>query len=259
MRQGYWIILDELNLASTEILEAVIRVLDDNRELFIPETQAIVKAHPNFMLFATQNPPGVYGGRKVLSRAFKNRFIKLHFFEIPREELEVILEKLLFRLGNRYTWADKKLLEDPKYDWNQHLIEEGYLVLSSKVRSDLELQIIAEALYNNFKKRIVLSKSFNIDSDLKEESAVLRDIIRELRNYRDRADIVWTRIMTRMAVLTAKALQFNEPVLLVGPTGFGKTTVCQLLAEIHNVKLRILNCHMHTEGADFLGGLRPCR
>ncbi|XP_037888619.1 midasin [Glossina fuscipes] len=293
MRQGYWIILDELNLASTEILEALNRVLDDNRELFIPETQTIVKAHPNFMLFATQNPPGLYGGRKVLSRAFKNRFIELHFSEIPRAELEVILEKRclipasyarkmvacmadlqknrkttskniftlrdLFRWGNRYTWADKKLLEDPKYDWNQHLIEEGYLVLSSKVRSDLELQIIAEALYNNFKKRIVLSKLFNIDSDLKEESAVTRDIIRELRNYRDRADIVWTRNMTRMAVLTAKALQFNEPVLLVGPTGCGKTTVCQLLAKIHNVKLRILNCHMHTEGADFLGGLRPCR
>uniref|UniRef100_A0A1A9V9X2 Midasin n=1 Tax=Glossina austeni TaxID=7395 RepID=A0A1A9V9X2_GLOAU len=293
MRHGYWIILDELNLASTEILEALNRVLDDNRELFIPETQTIVKAHSNFMLFATQNPPGLYGGRKALSRAFKNRFIELHFSEIPRTELEVILEKRclipasyarkmvacmadlqknrkttskniftlrdLFRWGNRYTWADKKLLEDPKYDWNQHLVEEGYLVLSSKVRTDLELQIIEEALYNNFKKRIVLSKLFNIDLDLKEESAVTSDIIRELRNYRDRADIVWTRNMTRMAVLTAKALQFNEPVLLVGPTGCGKTTVCQLLAKIHNVKLRILNCHMHTEGADFLGGLRPCR
>ena len=39
MRNGHWIILDELNLASTEILEALNRVLDDNRELFIPESQ----------------------------------------------------------------------------------------------------------------------------------------------------------------------------------------------------------------------------
>ena len=41
------------------------KVLDDNRELFIPETQELVKADPDFMLFGTQNPPGTYGGRKV--------------------------------------------------------------------------------------------------------------------------------------------------------------------------------------------------
>ena len=53
-------------------------VVDDNRELFVPETQETIKPHKNFMLFATQNPPGVYAGRKVLSRAFQNRFLELH-------------------------------------------------------------------------------------------------------------------------------------------------------------------------------------
>lgn len=65
MRKGYWIILDELNLAPTDVLEALNRLLDDNRELFVAETQEVIKAHPGFMLFATQNPPGLYGGRKV--------------------------------------------------------------------------------------------------------------------------------------------------------------------------------------------------
>ncbi len=45
-RQGYWVVLDELNLAPSEILEALNRLLDDNRELVIPETQAIVKPRP---------------------------------------------------------------------------------------------------------------------------------------------------------------------------------------------------------------------
>lgn len=71
MRKGYWIILDELNLACSEILEALNRVLDDNRKLFIPETQTEVEAHENFIVFATQNPPGTYAGRKILSRAFR--------------------------------------------------------------------------------------------------------------------------------------------------------------------------------------------
>jgi hypothetical protein len=55
------------------VLEALNRLLDDNRELFVPELQEVVKPHPHFMLFATQNPPGAYAGRKVLSRAFRSR------------------------------------------------------------------------------------------------------------------------------------------------------------------------------------------
>lgn len=209
MRNGYWIILDELNLAASDILEALNRVLDDNRELFIPETQSVIKAHPNFMLFATQNPPGIYGGRKILSRAFKNRFIELHFSEIPRDELETILEKRckipesyskkmvqcmwelqknrhsvttqqmftlrdLFRWGNRYTFADKDIGNDNKYDWNQHLVEEGYLVLSAKVRTYSELTSIETTLNKYFKKTINPETLFSFNE---KSSMVTRRII----------------------------------------------------------------------------------
>jgi midasin len=64
MRNGYWLILDELNLAKSEILEALNRVLDDNRELFVPEINVLVKPHRNFRVFATQNPIS-YSGRKA--------------------------------------------------------------------------------------------------------------------------------------------------------------------------------------------------
>ena len=52
-----------------------------------------MKAHPHFLLFGTQNPPGVYGGRKLLSRAFRNRFIELHYDDIPPNELTNILHQ----------------------------------------------------------------------------------------------------------------------------------------------------------------------
>jgi midasin (ATPase involved in ribosome maturation) len=79
VRKGWWIVLDELNLAPSDVLEALNRLLDDNRELFVPELQETIKPHPHFALFATQNPPGVtYGGRKVLSKAFRNRFMEIH-------------------------------------------------------------------------------------------------------------------------------------------------------------------------------------
>lgn len=284
--------MDELNLAPSDILEALNRVLDDNRELFIPETQELVRAHPNFMLFATQNPPGLYGGRKMLSRAFKNRFVELHFSDIPKHELEVILEKRclipksyaqkmvktmselqvhrtntakssftlrdLFRWGNRYTFANKDLLNDKRYDWNQHLVDEGYLVLSSRVRNESEIEVIKNALFVNFRKKIVLEDLFDLHE---KTSSVTRPILDSLTDYdcSGVSNVVWTSNMRQMAVLTGKALEFNEPVLLVGQTGCGKTTICQILSNIVRKKLRILNCHMHTEGADFLGGLRPYR
>jgi midasin len=96
VRNGHWLLLDELNLAPSEVLEVLNRLLDDNRELFIPDTQELIKPHPRFMLFATQNPAGLYGGRKVLSRAFRNRFLELHVGEIPESELEEILHKRCF-------------------------------------------------------------------------------------------------------------------------------------------------------------------
>ena len=43
VRHGHWIVLDELNLAPSDVLEALNRLLDDNRELFVPELQQTVR------------------------------------------------------------------------------------------------------------------------------------------------------------------------------------------------------------------------
>ncbi|XP_072761011.1 midasin [Anoplolepis gracilipes] len=294
MRKGYWIILDELNLAPSDVLEALNRVLDDNRELFIPETQQVVKAHKHFMLFATQNPPGLYGGRKVLSRAFRNRFVELHFDEIPPNELQTILHKRcnmpesyckqvinvmtelqirrkstaafagkkgfitlrdLFRWGERYRLAD---VGDKFYDWNQHMADEGYLVLAAKVRRAEEADQIRQVLKKHLKKDVDPNNLFTLND---KTSPVTRSILEEILNNKVPGfdHIVWTYHMRRMAVLIKKACQFKEPVLLVGETGGGKTTVCQLIAAINGQTMRSVNCHMHTESSDFLGNLRPVR
>ncbi|XP_011501204.1 PREDICTED: midasin-like [Ceratosolen solmsi marchali] len=295
MRKGHWIILDELNLAPSDVLEALNRVLDDNRELFIPETQTTVKAHENFMLFATQNPPGIYGGRKVLSRAFRNRFVELHFDEIPATELTHILHKRcsmplsyckqiiaamtdlqmrrkntaafagkqgfitlrdLFRWGERY-----RLAPDPGskfYDWSQHLADEGYLVLAAKVRRPEEAEEIREVIKKHLKRSVNPRNLFTLSENT---SSVTRSILEGIERKDDSSfkHVVWTYHMRRMAVLVSKSYEFKEPVLLVGDTGGGKTTICQLIAQSRSRKLYAVNCHMHTESSDFLGNLRPAR
>ncbi len=66
-------------------------MLDDNRELLIPETGELVHPVEGFMLFATQNPPGIYGGRKPLSRALRNRFLEICVDDLPHAEIEEII------------------------------------------------------------------------------------------------------------------------------------------------------------------------
>lgn len=39
----------------------------------------------------------------------------------------------------------------------------------------------------------------------------------------------------------------------------GKTTICQMFAALAGHKCFSVNCHLHLETSDFLGGLRPVR
>ena len=54
---------------------------------------------------------------------------------------------------------------------------------------------------------------------------------------------VWVPSMQRLYSLVAACMQHNEPVLLVGETGTGKTTVAQLYAEAVGQTLHMVNCH----------------
>ncbi|XP_074625737.1 midasin-like [Acropora palmata] len=298
MRKGYWIILDELNLAPSDVLEALNRLLDDNRELFIPETQETIAAHPMFMLFATQNPPGHYGGRKVLSRAFRNRFVELHFDELPSQELELILhqrcslpssyaKKLVaimldlqarrrstnvfagkqgfITLRDLFRWAERysKTPDEPSggfRDWDRHIAEDGYMLLAGRCRNPSECAVIQEVIELHMKRKINLDLLFGDPSSVQLSPGISELITQVTTSSLEGFEhIVWTHSMRRLAILAGRALQFGEPVLLVGETGCGKTTICQLLAALWNQKLFAVNCHMHSESSDFLGGLRPVR
>ncbi|KAL2081973.1 hypothetical protein ACEWY4_021791 [Coilia grayii] len=292
MRKGYWVILDELNLAPTDVLEALNRLLDDNRELFVAETQEVVKAHPRFMLFATQNPPGLYGGRKVLSRAFRNRFVELHFDELPSVELETILHKRcslppsyctklvnvmqdlqslrrgstvfagkhgFITLRDLFRWAERYRLEEQaegSRDWLQLLADDGFMLLSGRVRKPEEAQIIQNILEKHFKRKVNPDVLFSHGPVITQFSPLIDSIAGVPVEF---GHVVWTQGMRRLAVLVGRALRFRESVLLVGDTGCGKTTICQLFAALASQRFFSVNCHLHMETSDFLGGLRPIR
>ncbi|KAK4141659.1 uncharacterized protein C8A04DRAFT_13882 [Dichotomopilus funicola] len=289
MREGAWIVLDELNLAPTDVLEALNRLLDDNRELLIPETQEIVRPAESFCLFATQNPAGLlYGGRKTLSRAFRNRFLELHFDDIPEAELETILQrrsrhtapsdcrrivavyKQLTRLRQEsrvfeqknsfatlrdlFRWALRSSnTNDTDGNANggtrQELAEHGFMLLAERVRKPEERAAVKAVIEEVFRVTIDPDQLYDWETAPSLRTA----------KARNSQGVVWTRAMRRLYVLVARAIENCEPVLLVGETGCGKTTVVQLLAEFAGQTLHIVNAHQNTETGDLIGSQRPVR
>ena len=53
------------------------------------------------------------------------------------------------------------------------------------------------------------------------------------------------------------AVTNNEPVLIVGETGTGKTTAVQYLARQLNQKLKVINMNQQSDATDLLGGFKP--
>jgi midasin len=281
LRKGYWVVLDELNLAPSDVLEALNRLLDDNRELFLAEKQEVIKPHPHFMLFATQNPAGQYGGRKQLSRAFRNRFLELHFTDIPENELETIIEKRcqiapsyakklvtvykalcktrdaskifdgrqsFITLRDLFRWALRRATG------YQRLAEDGYMLLAERVRKIPDRLVIKDILEKELKVKLdmdaLYKRLFQEIIQPYEEQPEVRAILQS---------VVWTTQMKKLLVLIYTCKLYSEPILLIGETGCGKTTVCQILARICNQKLHIVNAHQNSETSDFLGSQRPSR
>lgn len=280
VRQGHWIVLDELNLAPTDVLEALNRLLDDNRELVIPETQEVIKPHPNFILFATQNPPGLYAGRKVLSRAFRNRFLEVHFDDVPKDELETILcqrcqiapsyakkivqvfEELRHRrqasrvfeskssfatLRDLFRWAERGAVG------HEQLANDGYMLLAERARQQEDKVVIKTVIEDIMKVTIDELSMYRLFEN--PTSALARLPFNTVPS----ASMVWTNAMQRLFALVASALAHNEPVLLVGETGCGKTSICEVVSAAFAQRMVGVNCHQNMETADLLGSQRPVR
>lgn len=69
---------------------------------------------------------------------------------------------------------------------------------------------------------------------------------------------MWPFALTRMACTLierlAIAVQHKEPVILVGETGTGKTSVIQRLAYLTGRKLKVINLNQQSDSVDLLGG-----
>ena len=87
LKEGHWVLLDELNLASQSVLEGLNALLDHRSQVYIPELDRTFNCSPHFRLFGAQNPVAQGGGRKGLPASFLNRFTKTWLSAMTRSDL----------------------------------------------------------------------------------------------------------------------------------------------------------------------------
>jgi midasin len=93
-REGLWLALEEINLASSEVVEILNDYLITGKISYSANgEQKELYPHPDFRLFATGNPES-YSQRQKLSEVFLSRFKILYQKELSEEELSQILSSL---------------------------------------------------------------------------------------------------------------------------------------------------------------------
>jgi MoxR-like ATPase len=96
IKHGWWVLLDEVNLAEPQILERLNSVLEVDPALVLTEheNEQVSPIHPCFRLFATMNP-AEYAGRCILSPAYRDRWRGYRFVPRPGEREYLAMLRLL--------------------------------------------------------------------------------------------------------------------------------------------------------------------
>jgi len=123
MRNGHWLLLDELNASLPEVLLVLQSVLEDNdgKLTLVEKDGEVVKPHPAFRLFATMNPSEGYVGTKELNPATLSRFFMA--IEVPFPDEETELKIIKSKLPELPKTAESELREMVKL---AHDIRVGY-------------------------------------------------------------------------------------------------------------------------------------
>lgn len=92
MKMGAILVLDEVNATSPDCLFIIHALLDDDRQITLPNGE-VIRPHKDFRVFATANPD--YEGTKSLNRAFLDRFpIILEISGLaPLNETKLLVER----------------------------------------------------------------------------------------------------------------------------------------------------------------------
>jgi MoxR-like ATPase len=265
IKNGDWVLLDELNLAPQSVLEGLNSCLDHRASVFIPELGSTFECPPTFRVFAAQNPLGQGGGRKGLPKSFLNRFSKVYVDELTVADMvEISLRSYasfdrsfveqIVRFNTRLhseTCCGRLGTSGSPWEFNLRDIFRFLAVMSEKrenlpiVLSDLYIQRFrvsadreaARQLCKEYFGEIGHAPETELrtsigdisidDVNLKRNRAI--DCEQTEPFYDDTIPFFAQRESLRAA---SRCVMMNWPCLLVGDSTVGKTSVVRALADM---------------------------
>ena len=130
-RYGYWVVLDEINMALPEVTAALHSALDDRRVLILDEKDGeVINIHPNTRIFAAINPSEDYAGTKEMNAALIDRFGMKLFTSYPKMQKEIDIIK-----GNKYVSIDDSKQARSKEGFITRIVKVGHQIRNTEDKS----------------------------------------------------------------------------------------------------------------------------
>jgi hypothetical protein len=272
IKEGSWVLLDELNLASQSVLEGLNSCLDHRAAVYIPELGRTFKCPPTFRIFAAQNPLAQGGGRKGLPKSFLNRFTKVYVDSLTDSDLRSIVtsrhpslernlvDKLIdfntrvhfdvvekrefgeagspweFNLRDVFRWCE--LLETKSSDtatYARDLYLQRFRTREDRERlSTTYEEFFGTSISSPHPPTFLITESTVKIGDTALQRRVDEDCGRK-NSLKVEPGIFLSLLQPMEAV--ARCIALKWPCLLVGSAGSGKTSVIASLADLCNITL----------------------
>ncbi|CAF0915731.1 unnamed protein product [Brachionus calyciflorus] len=120
-----WILLDEINLATSEVLQQLARLVDRNNEHFIVPVSHEKICLKEIRFFATMNPAIIGGGRNKLPRSIENMFVSVKLEEFDQEEMfSIVLDLFYEAIQRKFVTVDQlKTIFQLHFDIKENYIQ----------------------------------------------------------------------------------------------------------------------------------------